>query len=53
MECGSIVKGLRSRRPEQCPECGAPAKALEFFPDDDEGWEDEPGDEFEDEEEAF
>ncbi len=35
MECGYIEKGSEARRPAQCPECGAPASALEFFADDD------------------
>ena len=36
MECGYIEKGVESRRPSQCRECSASARALEFFPDD--GW---------------
>lgn len=42
MECGYIEAGAKSRRLEACPECGAPAEALEFFPfgDEDEAWED-------------
>ena len=36
MECGYIEKGVESRRPPQCRECSASARALEFFPDD--GW---------------
>lgn len=34
-ECGYIEEGVESRRPKQCPECEAPAAALEFFPYDD------------------
>ena len=32
MECGYIEEGVRARRPAVCFECGAPEKALEFFP---------------------
>ena len=32
MECGYIEEGGRARRPAVCFECGAPEKALEFFP---------------------
>ena len=32
MECGYIEEGVRPRRPKACPECGAPANAMEFFP---------------------
>ena len=32
MECGYIEEGVRARRPAVCFECGAPDKALEFFP---------------------
>lgn len=35
MECGCIVKGLATKRPAECPECGASARVLEFFADDD------------------
>lgn len=45
MECGYIEKGIEARRPAQCRECGASARALEFFLDDD--W-DEAGDETDD-----
>ena len=31
MECGHIGVGVKARRPRACPECGAPANALEFF----------------------
>lgn len=43
-ECGYIVEGIESRRPASCPECEAPATALEFFSYDDpeeEEWQDE------------
>jgi hypothetical protein len=43
-ECGYIVEGIESRRPAGCPECEAPADALEFFSYDDpeeEEWQDE------------
>lgn len=45
MECGYIEKGVEAQRPAQCRECGASARALEFFADDD--W-DEIGDEDDD-----
>jgi hypothetical protein len=54
MECGFIEKGVEARRPLQCRECGASARALEFFPQDDwtEGAEDDTDDlENEDDEE--
>jgi predicted nucleic acid-binding Zn-ribbon protein len=35
MECGYIEEGIEGRRPKKCPECGASASALEFFPDGD------------------
>jgi predicted nucleic acid-binding Zn-ribbon protein len=54
-ECGYIEKGVETRRPKRCPECDAPASALEFFPydeDDEEDWgrdaEDEEDEEDED-----
>jgi hypothetical protein len=31
MECGYIEEGFEGRRPKKCPECDAPASALEFF----------------------
>ena len=34
MECGYIEEGVEGRRPKKCPECGAPASALEFFSDE-------------------
>lgn len=40
MECGYIAAGVRTRKPQACPDCGAPGQALEFFPYEDE--EDEP-----------
>jgi len=51
MECGYIEEGAESRRPLKCPECGAPASALEFFSyeDDGEEWDHtEEDDEFDD-----
>ena len=43
MECGSIVAGARAQRPAECPDCGAPAQALEFFAygaeEDDAAWD--------------
>jgi hypothetical protein len=35
MECGYIEEGIRARRPKRCPECDAPASALDFFPYED------------------
>jgi hypothetical protein len=51
MECGYIEEGLRARRPKECPECGAPADAFDFFADaesDDDTWD---SDDLEDDEE--
>jgi hypothetical protein len=31
MECGCVVEGALAQRPAQCPDCGAPGQALEFF----------------------
>ena len=44
MECGFIEKGVEARRPPQCRECSASARALEFFPDD--GWAEGAEDDF-------
>jgi hypothetical protein len=49
-ECGFITEGIESKRPSRCPECDAPADALEFFSygdeaDDEEEW-DEDADEY-------
>jgi len=50
MECGYIQVGVEGRRPMKCPECDAPASALEFFPDgDDAGFDRVAGDEYGDE----
>ena len=46
MECGFIEKGVESRRPLHCHECGASARALEFFPDD--GWAEGTEDDYDD-----
>ena len=35
MECGYVEEGTEGRRPKKCPECDAPASALEFFSDED------------------
>ncbi len=35
-ECGYIVEGTAAQRPPHCPECDAPADALEFFANEDE-----------------
>ena len=52
MECGYIEEGVQTRRPKECPECGAPGTAFEYFAsDDDDEWDDEDElDESEDEE---
>jgi hypothetical protein len=57
MECGYIEEGVGAQRPKECPECGAPADAFDFFSyvesdeedwdsDDLEGDEDEEDDEY-------
>jgi len=65
LECGYVEEGIRMRRPKECPECGAPADAFDFFFDDefnDEDWnsavlddeyeeDDENEEDFEDEDE--
>jgi hypothetical protein len=41
MECGCLIAGTLEHRPAKCPDCGAPAQALEFFSDQDDedgGW---------------
>lgn len=43
MECGYIEAGVVSKRHRACPNCGAPAQALEFFPYEGDG-ENEPDD---------
>jgi hypothetical protein len=35
MECGYVQEGVEGHRPKKCPECDAPASALEFFSDED------------------
>lgn len=30
-ECGYVEEGLRGRRPAECPECGAPSAAFDFY----------------------
>ena len=64
MECGYIEEGVQTRRPKECPECGAPGTAFEYFAsDDDDEWGDEnafvesedeevEGDDLDDDEEA-
>jgi predicted nucleic acid-binding Zn-ribbon protein len=41
MECGYVEEGVAARRPQVCPDCGAPAEAFEFFSfeDAEEEWE--------------
>ncbi len=45
-ECGYVEEGVQGRRPQECPECGAPGTAFEYFAYDEDGdeWEtdDEP-----------
>jgi hypothetical protein len=59
MECGYVQEGVEGRRPKKCPECDAPASALEFFSDDDDAvlnrvgeneYDDEVGEEYDEEE---
>jgi predicted nucleic acid-binding Zn-ribbon protein len=52
MECGYIEAGVKGRRLKACPECGAPAQAMEFFAygDDEDAWEDEAARDLYDEE---
>lgn len=40
-ECGYVEEGVRGRRPQECPECGAPGAAFEYFAydEDDDEWE--------------
>ncbi len=49
-ECGYTEEGTETARPPKCPECDAPADALEFYTYEDEDWEegDEEGLEDED-----
>ncbi|MCU0509336.1 MAG: hypothetical protein MUC34_13265 [Anaerolineae bacterium] len=37
MECGFVIEGVLEHRPAKCPDCGAPAQALEFFSDEGDG----------------
>jgi hypothetical protein len=32
MECGYVEVGMETQPPRECPGCGAPSQALEFFP---------------------
>jgi len=59
MECGYVEEGVEGRRPKKCPECDAPASALEFFSDEDDAdfdriaedeYDDEDTEEYEEEE---
>jgi hypothetical protein len=34
-ECDYIIEGTEAKRPAHCPECDAPADALEFLPNED------------------
>jgi predicted nucleic acid-binding Zn-ribbon protein len=41
-ECGYVEEGVQRKRPQECPECGAPGTAFEFFAydeDDNDEWE--------------
>ena len=51
MECGYVEQGFEGRRPKRCPECDAPASALEFFSDEDDLIQDESDDDESDDEE--
>ncbi len=42
MECGYIEVGVETQPPEACPDCHAPLEALEFFPYEDDPYEDGP-----------
>lgn len=54
MECGHIEEGVVARRPRECPECGAPAEAFEFFSfEDEDEWEDQAAEDEEDLDEGF
>jgi hypothetical protein len=51
MECGYVEEGTEGRRPKKCPECDAPASALEFFSDEDDAGHGQVfGDEYDEEE---
>jgi len=42
VECGYVEEGVQGKKPKECPECGAPGTAFEFFAydeDDDDEWE--------------
>jgi|YNPNPStandDraft_1061719.scaffolds.fasta_scaffold03316_3 hypothetical protein len=39
MECGYIEEGNELRPPSKCPECNAPASALEFFSYEEDEWD--------------
>ena len=55
MECGYIQEGSQARPPKECPECGAPADAFDFFSageSSDDDWDsDDPDDD--EEEDAY
>jgi predicted nucleic acid-binding Zn-ribbon protein len=54
VECGYVEEGVQSRRPKECPECGAASAAFEFFADDDsdeEEWDSDEDDELAEEDE--
>ncbi len=52
-ECGNVEAGLAARRPPRCPECGAPADALEFHGDEDDDWDELDEDEAEEDDEGL
>lgn len=41
VECGYVEEGVQGRKPRECPECGAPGTAFEFFAydEDEDEWE--------------
>ncbi len=47
-ECGYTEEGIEARRPSKCPECDAPADALEFYTNEEDDW-DESDEDLEDE----
>ncbi len=50
-ECGYSIEGTAARRPSHCPECDAPADALEFFANEDEiadDWDEATADDMDD-----